>query len=235
MPAARVSAYATSKSPTGPFAYGGVIVSHRVDANSGNIHGGLAKLNGQWYIFYHRMSNRTVFSRRACAERITIEADGSIKEVEQTSLGFETSLNPYKFTPADIACVFRGGNYVTELDKRTHPVMGNKDDCVVGYKYFDFGDTILAGAVLAIHPPVPQCGRLPGRSRYGWATQRVAVKNSAAILLTLNRACKGAWRELTIPVRNLSGRHAVYFKFASDTNDKPIADIRSFAFTRDTR
>ncbi len=40
-------AYATSRSPTGPFTYRGVIVSQKVDANSGNIHGGLANLNGQ--------------------------------------------------------------------------------------------------------------------------------------------------------------------------------------------
>src|SRR5690606_9669154 len=65
-------AYATSDSPTGPFTYRGVIVSHAVDAHGGNIHGGLAELNGQWYIFYHRMTNRTVYSRRACVERVTI-------------------------------------------------------------------------------------------------------------------------------------------------------------------
>ena len=48
-------------------------------------------------------------SRQACAERIEILADGSIPQVEMTSLGFEDSLSPYKITPADAACVLKGG------------------------------------------------------------------------------------------------------------------------------
>jgi len=227
-------AYATSKTPTGPFAYGGVIVSHRIDANGGNIHGGLAQLNGQWYVFYHRMSNRTVFSRRACAERITIEADGSIKEVEQTSLGFETSLNPYKFTPADIACAFRGGNYVTELDKCTQLVMGNKNGCVLGYKYFDFGDTILPGQSTLFTLQFRNA-EAPGQVEVWLGDPKGDGEKLGAVPIDSQKASEGAWREMTIPVRNLCGRHAIYFKFASDTNDKAIADVRSFAFTRDTQ
>jgi hypothetical protein len=226
--------YATSKSPTGPFEFRGVIVSHRVDANSGNIHGGLAQLNGQWYVFYHRMSNRTVFSRRACVERVTIEADGSIKEVEQTSLGFETSLDPWKFTPADIACVFRGGSYVTELDKRTHPVMGNKDGCVVGYKYFDFGDTILPGQS-SLFTLQFRDAQASGQVEVWLGDPKSDGEKLGAISIDKQETCNGAWRELTIPVRNISGRHGVYFKFTSDAKDAPVADIRSFAFTRDTR
>ena len=35
----------------------------------------LAQLNGQWYIFYHRMTNNTVFSRIACAEKVKAAVD----------------------------------------------------------------------------------------------------------------------------------------------------------------
>jgi len=38
-----------------------------------------------------------------------------------------------------------------------------------------------------------------------------------------------------ISVSNISGRHAVYLKVTSETQDKPVADLRSFVFTRDTR
>jgi len=38
-----------------------------------------------------------------------------------------------------------------------------------------------------------------------------------------------------IPVSNTSGRHAVYLKSTSETQDKSVADLRSFVFTRDTR
>lgn len=227
-------AYATSKSPTGPFDYRGVIVSHRVDANSGNIHGGLAKLNGQWHVFYHRQTNRTVFSRRACTERINIEADGSIKQVEQTSLGFETSLNPYKTTPADIACVFRGGSYVTETDKITHPVTGNKNGCVAGYKYFDFGDTILPSQSTLFTLQFRDA-EAAGEIDVWLGDPKGGGEKLGTVPVKGDKPAEGTWREVTIPIRNIKGRHAVYFEFTSDTKDKAIADIRSFAFTKDTR
>lgn len=43
----------------------------------GNIHGGLVCIHGQWYIFYHRQTNQTQFSRQACAEAVTMLPDGS--------------------------------------------------------------------------------------------------------------------------------------------------------------
>ena len=48
--------YATSKSPTGPFTYRGYIVDNGVDYPGGNNHGSICNINGQWYIFYHRMT-----------------------------------------------------------------------------------------------------------------------------------------------------------------------------------
>ena len=57
-------AYATSDKPTGPFTYRGHIVDNGVDYPGGNDHGSIANINGQWYIFYHRMTNGTIMSRR---------------------------------------------------------------------------------------------------------------------------------------------------------------------------
>ncbi|MBQ7980524.1 MAG: family 43 glycosylhydrolase, partial [Oscillospiraceae bacterium] len=107
-------AYATSDKPTGPFEYRGYIVDNGDDYPGGNDHGSICQINGQWYIFYHRMTNGTIMSRRACVEKIEILPDGSIPTVEMTSLGFEESLLPYRQTPAEIACVLRGGCFVTE-------------------------------------------------------------------------------------------------------------------------
>ena len=78
--------YAVSKSPTGPFEYGGTIIDSGADYPGGNNHGSICNINGQWYIFYHRMTNNSVFSRRACVERIEILSDGD-PQVETTSLG----------------------------------------------------------------------------------------------------------------------------------------------------
>ena len=80
----------------------------------GNTHGGIECIDGQWYVFYHRQTNRTDFSRQGCAEKIYIQSDGSIPQAEVTSCG----LNPGPLRgkgnyPARIAChVTRHGHNV---------------------------------------------------------------------------------------------------------------------------
>ena len=133
-------AYATADSPEGPFTYRGYIVDNGVDYPGGNNHGSIACINGQWYIFYHRMTNDTITSRRGCVERIEILPDGTIPTVEMTSLGFEQSLSPYQMIPADIACVLKGGAFITEKNAFERVITNIKDSCVIGYKYFDFGE-----------------------------------------------------------------------------------------------
>lgn len=133
-------AYSTSKSPTGPFTYRGDIIDNAIDYPGGNNHGSICNLNGQWYIFYHRMTNGTIMSRKGCAERIEILPDGTIPQVEMTSLGFEKSLSPYKITPAEIACVIKGsGCMITEKNIFTRVITGITSGCIIGYRYFDFG------------------------------------------------------------------------------------------------
>ena len=132
--------YATSDSPTGPFTYRGTIVDNGIDYPGGNNHGSICNINGQWYIFYHRMTNGTIMSRRACVEKIEILPDGTIPQVEMTSLGFEDALNPYYPTAADTACVLKGGCFVTELNIFDRVVTNLTDGCVMGWKYFDFGE-----------------------------------------------------------------------------------------------
>lgn len=215
--------YATSSSPTGPFAYRGVIVSHVPDAPGGNIHGGLARLNGQWYIFYHRMTNNTTYSRRACVEPVTILPDGSIPQVKQTSLGFQTSLDPYQTTPADIACVLRGGNYVTELDRDTRPVVHNKNGSVVGFRTFDFGQPASLSLSLRVRG-----GEAPGRlivlaSPPGEAPVEIGE-------FKIDADSSGHWRTITTAVKPVSGRAELLFKFVSDSPDRPLCDLLSFRF-----
>ena len=132
--------YATSDSPTGPFTYRGTIIDNGIDFPGGNDHGSVCCVNGQWYIFYHRMTNGTIMSRRGCVERIEILPDGTIPQVEMTSLGFEESLNPYDFTQADTACVLKGGCYITETSVFERPIVNVTNGCVMGWKYFDFGE-----------------------------------------------------------------------------------------------
>lgn len=88
--------YAMSDKPTEGFRFGGTLVSiadigyagNETPLNyTGNTHGGMAEVNGQWYIFYHRQTNKIKCSRQGCAEKLTILPDGSIPQVEVTSCG----------------------------------------------------------------------------------------------------------------------------------------------------
>lgn len=109
--------YATSKSPTGPYRYGGTIISigdiglegihSKEEARNytGNTHGGLVQVKDQWYIFYHRQTNQKRCNRQGCAEKVTILWDGRIPQVEMTSCGLNQG--PLKATgdyEARIAC-----------------------------------------------------------------------------------------------------------------------------------
>lgn len=111
--------YAVSDYPDRDFKYGGVVISNcdmfpgternKPKNTYGNNHGGIERINGEYYIFYHRQTNRSMFSRQGCAERIQILPDGSIPQVETTSQGLNGK--PLAGTgtyPAAMACNLYG-------------------------------------------------------------------------------------------------------------------------------
>lgn len=155
--------YATSKYPDKEFVYRGVIISNgdigyygrkpedRLAATGTN-HGSIECINGKYYIFYHRNTHNTSFSRQACAEEITIEPDGTIRQVEMTSCGLNQGpLLAVGEYPAAIACNLTNGamhhlssieankpvsninhegdeRFITDIDNNT----------IIGFKYFEF-------------------------------------------------------------------------------------------------
>ena len=109
--------YAVSKNPCEGFVYQGVIVSNcdmhigtykpeeMSAAYGANNHGGIEYINGSYYVFYHRHTNGTWFSRQGCAEKIEIQENGKIPQVEITSCGLnEGPLIAEGEFPAYIAC-----------------------------------------------------------------------------------------------------------------------------------
>lgn len=96
--------YALGKSPKGPFTFGGTLVDlgdlflnskgdERGAVNYlGNTHGGLVEIGDQWYIFYHRQTNRHSYSRQACAEPLERRPEGGFLQAEVTSCGLGNSL-----------------------------------------------------------------------------------------------------------------------------------------------
>jgi arabinoxylan arabinofuranohydrolase len=167
--------FATSKYPDKDFKYGGIIVSNgdiglngRKDEDrvsyTGNNHGSIVKIKDKEYIFYHRHTQATQFSRQGCAEEIQILADGSIPQVEMTSCGLNGEPLSGKGTySADICCNMRSKegaihiesmkDYKTQIPYVQEESTGDgetdsnqyvaniKDGTQLGYKYFYFDGT----------------------------------------------------------------------------------------------
>ncbi len=225
-------AYATAKTPVGPFTYRGYIVDNGADYPGGNDHGSICRIKDQWYIFYHRMTNGSIMSRRGCVERISFNEDGSITPVEMTSLGFEEALNPYDYTPADTVCVIRGSGRVTELDPFTLVVTDIKKDTVLGWKHYDFGIDNNPNTLMRLYIKVRPMGCSGTIRVYADSTDDENEIGS----VSFNRSDS----ILTTKCKLLTGRHSIYFKiddsyvsWAKDYfKDRTLFELESFVFMK---
>ena len=127
--------YAVSSEPTRGFKYQGVLVSGgdlHIDSYNpaekcayytANNHGSMVEIGGDWFIFYHRHTNGTNFSRQGCFEKLSFASDGSVIQAEMTSC---CSLKPLRGEgeyPTYIAC-----NLFTEENVTYVPWSGWMDD-----------------------------------------------------------------------------------------------------------
>ena len=102
-------AYATSLSPLGPFTKRGIIIDNiGCDPETWNNHGSIAAFNGQWFVFYHRSSQASMFNRRVCVEPIHFNGDGTIDEVAMTTQGAGAPLPPTQPIEEWRACLLNG-------------------------------------------------------------------------------------------------------------------------------
>lgn len=155
--------YATSKYPDRDFKYGGTIVSAgdigingRKEKDSlntvGTTHGSIECINGRWYVFYHRLTHGSDYSRQACAEAIEIKADGSIEQAEISSCGLNIKplIAKGKY-PSVIACHITNGKMPRVSNKKYKkpiPMVTHKNGeryianidgkTTIVYKWFDF-------------------------------------------------------------------------------------------------
>ena len=81
-------AYATSKSPLGPWDFKGIIMAEHANRCWTNHHS-LVEYKGQWYLFYHTnfFSPKDDKRRSACIEKLAFNPDGTIREVKPTMRG----------------------------------------------------------------------------------------------------------------------------------------------------
>ena len=239
--------YAAAAAPTGPWRYGGTIISigdiglpgvtaQTARNYTGNTHGGLVCVQGQWYIFYHRQTNQQKCARQGCAEPITIAADGSIRQVEMTSCGLNGG--PLRGTgtyEARIACNLRGAGgtfaYVRLHHRETeYPyftqsgadresdgdqyIANLRDGAQAGFKYFSF-----AGEN---HISVSVRGACSGRLL-------VYTDSGASPAAEIPVSSSAEWHTCSAPMKALSGTQPLYFLFRGEGS----MDFRSF--TTDTQ
>lgn len=173
--------YATSAYPDRDFTYGGTIVSNgdigyqgRKPEDmlnmTGTTHGSLECIGGQWYIFYHRLTHKSDYSRQACAEKVAIQPDGSIAQVEVTSCGLNQGpLRAEGAYPAVIACNITNGHMPhgsNSVFKEAFPNVTNlgnerfigeiEEGTLIGYKYFDCQQVSRIGVIARIEDTTNQ-------------------------------------------------------------------------------
>jgi arabinoxylan arabinofuranohydrolase len=197
--------YSMSRSPMGPFKYGGVIVDNdHCDPGNWNNHGSIVEFKGQWYVFYHRATHNSNMMRKACVEPIFFNEDGTIDEVEMTTQGAGGPLNPYEKLDAERACLLHGNVRVEAFSNKEEQLTKIKNGDKAAYKYIAFDGknaTFKArisagknGGVINVHIDQP------------WGKK----------LGTLNIPGTSAdteWQELSCPVESAEGVQTLWLVF----------------------
>lgn len=203
--------YSTSKSPMGPFTYGGVIIDNdRCDPGNWNNHGSIVEFKGQWYVFYHRSSHGCFTMRKACLEPIFFNADGSIKEAEMTTQGASGPLDPLTKMDAERACLLWGNVRVQAISSDNEELAGIKNDDKAVYKYYDF--TAGADSLTMMVAPGMNPGRIDLGLDAAWGPSIGSIKvpgggdGKSSIPIT----CK---------VRNIKGVHSLWLRFEGKGDD----------------
>ena len=246
--------YATAKAPLGPFEFGGVLVSigdvglpgvaDEAHARNylGNTHGGMLRLgegdDRRFFIFYHRQTNRTSYSRQACAEELRLRPDGGFAQAEVTSCGLNGGpLEGSGTYPVRIACnLWAAGHATGRYDVRkarraleAHPyitqrgrdgsessfqyIANMRDGSVAGFKWFSF-EGLSHMSVVA---------RGTGEGSLVVATDEGCTDVIATISLEGIR--RDTWGRFSSDTRETCGVHALYLAYAGSG----AVDLRAFS------
>lgn len=229
--------YATSDSPTGGFTYQGVLVSNcdlHIDsykpadmptAYGANNHGSMVQIGDDWYIFYHRHTNGSWYSRQGCAERLQMQENGWIPQVEITSCGLNGGpLRGEGEYPSYIAChlftekpsIYVGGEEYPRVmqdgrdgDEEIGYIGNIQDTATIGFKYFD----------------MKHVGKIRVTTRgYFDGVVEVRVKWDGEVLAKLPIVYTNVWETYEADIAMPEGIQSLYFTFRGQGN----AGLKSF-------
>lgn len=245
--------YGVAEQPDGPFTFGGTIISNgdvglggrgkkEAVAPTGNNHGSIVEIDGQWYVFYHRHTQGSSYARQGCAEPIAFDEKGRIAQAEITSCGLNGGpLRAQGTYPAAICCnLFETKNLKKSSasvcvdeereDQESVSFISNmKNGSVAGYKYFAFeGNCRLT---LRARVSLKDCSDFETLSPYKCKAEgKILVSTEAdgkPVASMAFRSAAGDWEEYSCEL-NLSGRQALFFRYQGTG----AVDIREIAFDR---
>lgn len=228
-------AYAVSQFPDSGFEVRGAIISNsdlglkgnlQPKAPAGTIHGGIERIGEKYYVFYHRCTHGTDFSRQACAEEIKILPSGYIEQVGVTSCGLNGGpLKSEGEYPAAICCHLygkrpyklgngRGAKYSRVFEENGEVFVKDiSDGTTLGYKYFSFNGR--GGYVVWFR----------GNAR---GVLQVFCKEGGPALASLEVCPSRAWRQANCTVKFPQGVSPLYLRFIG----RGKLDILSMEFTK---
>ena len=214
--------YSTSKSPMGPFKYGGVIIdnSHCDPANWNN-HGSIVEFKGQWYVFYHRATHNSQMMRKACVEPITFNPDGSINEVEMTTQGAGKPLEATSKVEAEQACLLFGNTRIQDWQPDQEELSGIRNEDHVAYKYINFEAGVDSFQIRVA--PGKTGGTIQLILDQPWHSSFGTVSVPAG-------SGEKKWVTLTCKVNKTTGVHALWLKFNGVGDD--LFDLDWFKFSK---
>ena len=239
--------YATADNPMGPFLYGGTLIdigdlylsgneNERHAKNYlGNTHGGMLQIKEDWYIFYHRQTNRNSYARQACAEKLKRTPDGGFEQAEITSCGLNGKpLDGIGKYEARIACNLwakkgtarydgafnrirlSGHPYFTQSGKDREEasdqyIANMRDGAVAGFKYFNLKE---ANAIT-----IEVRGKAEGIIEVSTTDDFSEINASVAVKVRRNITQKYEGK-----LRYTAGCRALYFRYSG----KGYVDFLSF-------
>ncbi|MGE9313136.1 glycoside hydrolase family 43 protein [Niabella sp. CJ426] len=132
--------YSTSKSPEGPWKYGGIIMP--AEGKSFTNHPGVIDFRGKTYFFYHNgaLPGGSGFTRSVCVDELKFNKDGSITPFKMSE-GITKSiapLNPYQMVQAETISWSQGVK-ASQNPKVGVFITATKDGAYTSVKNVDFG------------------------------------------------------------------------------------------------
>ena len=122
-----------------------------------------------------------------------------------------------------------------DIHYNTNRVVNNTDGSIVGYKYFNFTPLQSKKKVKLLLTIIPEGidGTIEVMADRPWTSQRGLTLGKINVKADMP---VGLPTELTIPlpgISGLTGKHALFFVFKSDTKEKSLCTLEDFYFTSD--